>query len=285
MRLPRLPRPSVSSLVITALASISLTAAQAGEIDSLGERSRDKLKALNAAIIAHPRSPQAYVDRAEFYCLAMMDEEAAKDFDHALALDPKYSETYDRRGMQHMRQEEYKLAIADLLKAGSLAPPEKKGQAYRNAGRAQLKLHAYADAVKTLTQAINWELPHAKHLSVRERAQAYFGLGKYKECIADVDSLEVNHRLRDDDSLCIRAEARMKLGQYDLAILDLSRAIKCAKTRHTNFEKTLFSDSTSRYLKLRAECYKKTGQTALAEHDLKRSNAAAVDAIKFAPFR
>ncbi|MBS2010088.1 MAG: tetratricopeptide repeat protein [Cyanobacteria bacterium SZAS TMP-1] len=285
MRLPRLPRPSVSSLVLTALASISLTAAQAGEIDNLGERSRDKLKALNAAIIAHPRSAQAYVDRAEFYNLAMMDEEAARDFDHALKLDPQCSDAYDKRGMQHLHQDEFKEAIADLLKAGSLAPPDKKGQAYRNAGRAQLKLRGYNDAVKTLTTAIQWEKPMVKHLSIKERATAYFGLGKYKECIADVDSLETLHPTRDDEALCVRAEAKMKLGQYEQAIPDLSRAIKCAKSRRTNFEKTLFSDSTSRYLKLRAECYKKTGQPALAENDLKRSNAAAVDAIKFAPFR
>jgi len=281
--------PKSLSIAALAIALLALsTAATASDFDGLGEKSREKLRSLNEIIVKNPRSADAYIDRAIFYSAAMMEEEATKDFDHAISLDPKNFKAYQERGIAHMRQEEFKPAVSDFMKAGALAPAGLKGPSYRNAGRALLKLRANSEAVKALTTAIACETPYAKHLSLKERAQAYLNLGKYKEAIADVQTIEathINHKLNDARALTIRAEAEMHLGQYEKAIADLSQALRRNRRSDASFETAVFTDGTTRLYQLRSECYSKLGNSDLARKDLKKSKTAENDSLKYAPFR
>ncbi|MBU6451626.1 MAG: tetratricopeptide repeat protein [Cyanobacteria bacterium REEB67] len=291
-RQPRLFRGGNAALFRSAVSVLSVLSASlwgrmaaASEFDDLGERSTAQLRILDRAIVLHPRDSKGFVDRAEFFGKANFEDKAFADFKRALELQPTDSDAYFKRGEFEMQLDDYRAALSDYLKAAQFAPDAAKGSPLRHAGRAQIKLRAFADGVKTLTSSLAYEVPTAKHLTLKERAICYVALHKYKEAIADVNAMGYGGPVHSDEALAIRAEAEFQLGQTQAAIDDLTLALRNVKKKPANLERLVFSSDTPTYYKLRARCYTKLGKDDLAAADLKHAKGAEKDSLEFAPFR
>lgn len=257
----------------------------ATELNTLGEKSKQKLKELNTAIQSDPKSPAALVARGDFFAAAEMHESAYADYDRAIALSPKFGLAYLQRGHLSYEAGAIEKSVPDLLMAGKLMTGPKKGEALRFAGRAQIKLSQWQAALNTLNQAVAAEGPEGRHLSVRERARCHYELHQYKDALEDATRVIAVPLRHDDEIYALRAQTYMKLGNYNAAVKDLTKAMEESSLKRSSAKSFIFSSSNTGYYKLRAECYKKLGQRKLELADLDKAKVTERDAIDFAPFR
>ena len=84
------------------------------------------------AIEGNPKYADSYNKRGLVYFNKNMYEQAIKDYTTAIQLNPKYTDAYNNRGIIYYNQEKYDLAILDYSKAIELDP--KYAKAYHNRG-------------------------------------------------------------------------------------------------------------------------------------------------------
>jgi tetratricopeptide (TPR) repeat protein len=89
------------------------------------------------------------------YFMLEQYEQARKDLDQALRLNPNDPSAYTTRGIFHESQGEYQKALEDYNKVVELYPEEP--QAYLNRGSALLALQAYDYTVAAIEQAIEMD--------------------------------------------------------------------------------------------------------------------------------
>lgn len=84
------------------------------------------------AIDGNPKYADSYNKRGLVYFNKNMYEQAIKDYTKAIQLNPKYTDAYNNRGIIYYNQEKYDLAILDYSKAIELDP--RYAKAYHNRG-------------------------------------------------------------------------------------------------------------------------------------------------------
>ncbi len=84
------------------------------------------------AIEVNPKYADSYNKRGLVYFNKNMYEQAINDYTQAIQLNPKYTDAYNNRGIIYYNQEKYDLAIIDYSKAIELDPQYAK--AYHNRG-------------------------------------------------------------------------------------------------------------------------------------------------------
>lgn len=84
------------------------------------------------AIVLNPKYADSYNKRGLVYFNKNMYEQAIKDYTEAIQLNPKYTDAYNNRGIIYYNQEKYDLAIIDYSKSIELDP--KYAKAYHNRG-------------------------------------------------------------------------------------------------------------------------------------------------------
>ncbi len=168
------------------------------------------------------KQPQAYAynNRGTAKYALGNEQEAIKDYDRAISLNPKYADAYNNRGKAKFEMGNKPEAIADLDRAISLNP--KSAEAYFNRGNAKSDLGNQLEAIKDYDRAISLNPKSAE--AYFNRGNAKSDLGNQLEAIKDYDrAIALNPK--SADAYNNRGNAKYKLGNKQEAINDYDRAI------------------------------------------------------------
>ncbi len=262
-------------------------------------RAKDYDKALqivNGQIEAHPGDADAYDRRSAIYALLGRYDQALADCDKAISLEPGAAFHYFNRGAIYEQRKEYQLAVNDYTKALSLSQngDHLQGLMYFNRARAYTAIEAYDKALADLKQgeklapafphnyfleSLVYEKKGDKKLADRSRHVGvmyelmhrgdYFLAGSVAEEAGFYDQslalLQEAVKSHPDDSRVYseRGLVYAKMGQDELAIADLTRALALKKTA---------MDYNNR-----GECYRHLKQFDLAKRDYDQSIRLATD--------
>jgi tetratricopeptide (TPR) repeat protein len=107
---------------------------------------------------------------------------ALKDYDQAIAQNPKDADTFVNRGIAQAELGQHQAAIADYTKALSLKP--ELHLAYYNRANVQVQMKAYGGAIADYTKAIELKPDYA--YAYANRSSAQLKAGNSKEAVSDL---------------------------------------------------------------------------------------------------
>ena len=169
----------------------------------------------NAALAAHAWSSSGFL-------LAPSDpEEAIKDYDKAIQLDPSRATRYYNRGTAKAKLGLSAEAAEDFSK--SIELNSKSPRAFYNRGNSMVALKRYEEAIADYGRVI--DLDPSQAMAWGNRGSAKSEIGQIEEALDDFSKFI---ELRPDDAFGYfnRGSAKSRLGRYFDAIDDYSEAIK-----------------------------------------------------------
>jgi tetratricopeptide (TPR) repeat protein len=131
---------------------------------------------------------QMYTDRGWVYLHLRDNEQAIRDFNSALALNPQYARAYGRRGLAYRYLKDYQQALSDFDRAIALNPQdtwsyERRGRMYRKLGNYWRALEDFDRIVEQDSNYV-WAYVH--------RGITYRLLKNYPQALAEFDhALEI----------------------------------------------------------------------------------------------
>jgi tetratricopeptide (TPR) repeat protein len=146
---------------------------------------------------------------------------AIQDFTEAIRRNQNNAAAYGNRGLAYRMKGEYDLAIRDYTEVIRLDP--KNAKAYGDRGLAYLKKGKYDLAIRDYTKVIRLDPKNAK--AYGNRGLAYLKKGKYDLAIRDLTKA-IRLDPKDVDSYGNRGLAYDDKGEYDLAIRDYTEVIR-----------------------------------------------------------
>ncbi|MBN2003514.1 MAG: tetratricopeptide repeat protein [Anaerolineae bacterium] len=161
-----------------------------------------------------------YSNRANVYLSMGEYEKAVRDYDRAVALDPKFALAYYNRGLAHMQLGDFEKALEDYTQTIELNPAY--APAYKNRGLCHARKQNYAGAVVDYTKAI--ELASEDGTVYNNRANAYYHLKAYLEAINDYDRA-IHCDPQYAPAYLNRGLAYASLDEYQQAIADYNQAL------------------------------------------------------------
>jgi Flp pilus assembly protein TadD len=144
---------------------------------------QEAIKDCEKAIELDPKFADLYISRGIAYINLFNPHEAIKNYNKVIELDPKSVLAYINLGLAYDRLHNYKEAIKDYDKAIELDP--KSETAYSNRGRAHSHLGNHHEAIKDCSKAI--ELNPKSVAGYSNRGYAYSLLGNYPQGIKDIE--------------------------------------------------------------------------------------------------
>ncbi len=181
----------------------------------------EAIKDYDEAIELDPQNVDTYINRGVAKDALKKYEEALADYDKAIELDPKYAEVYNNRGLAKYALYQYKEAIKDYDKAIELSP--EYAEAYSNSGLAKYALHQYKEAIKDYDKAIELSPEYAEAYS--NSGLAKYALHQYDEALKDYDeAIELDPQ--NVDTYINRGVAKDALKKYEEALADYDKAIE-----------------------------------------------------------
>ncbi|MDZ7814749.1 MAG: tetratricopeptide repeat protein [Planctomycetota bacterium] len=171
--------------------------------------------------IENTPSSAAYLNRGNAKFELGRHEEAIKDYDEAIRLDPKYAAAYNNRGAANVKLGRHKDALSDYDEAIKLDP--KYALAYRNRGNAKFELDRYEEAIKDYDEAIKLDPKYSS--AYNNRGNAKLELGRHEEAIKDYDEA-IKLDSKNAYAYNNRGAAKAALGRHEEAIKDYEEAIK-----------------------------------------------------------
>jgi tetratricopeptide (TPR) repeat protein len=163
-------------------------------------------------------------------CLCEFDqpEEAIKNLNRSIELDPMDSDAFFDRSKAYVMLDDYKHGLADMDRAIQLHS-ENSAWFDRRASielMANQKEKAFADLKKAIAVAVAVKDADALYSALRHRANEYRTESKYQQALDDYTAaLKAEKRVYTRDRvLQDRAECYEKLGKHDLAAADRKQA-------------------------------------------------------------
>ena len=180
------------------------------------------LVGLLAAALACGSSPgQGHVAKGDDFLESGQLDEAIREYNKAVNLDPKLALAYAGRGEAYRREGQYDTAITDATKAAALDP--RPAFAYAVRGEAYRQKRDYDAAIADLSKAI--ELDRKAVAPFNNRGAAYAAKGQYDAAIADLNrAIELD--AKSAPTYANRAAVYLNKNAYDLALADASKAIE-----------------------------------------------------------
>ena len=169
--------------------------------------------------------------------------EAIKDYNTAIRLNPNGADAYHNRGQVKAQLGQHNEAIKDYDAAIRL-----NADAYHNRGQAKAQLGQYNDAIKDYDAAIHLN-PNDVHVYIK-RGLAKARFGQYNDTINDYDAA-IRLRPNDADAYRFRGWSKAQLGQHNEAIKDYDAAIRLKPNDEVAYlyEQRLNSVNTTKLLK------------------------------------
>ena len=147
------------------------------------QRYDEALRDYDQAIALNPNLAQTYSNRSNTYQALQRYDEALRDCDQAIALDPNYAKAYNNRGNTYQALRRYDEALHDYEQAVALNP--NYADAYSNRGTTYQALQRYDEALRDYDQAIALNPNFA--LAYVGRGLTYHNLQRYDEALRDFD--------------------------------------------------------------------------------------------------
>lgn len=180
------------------------------------------IKDFDKSILLNPKYPEAYHNRGTAYREIGEQQLAIKDFDTAIKLSPKYTEAYYNRGNAHNSLGNYQQAIKDFSEVIKLNPPlTRLVIAYNNRGVAYRSLGIYKEAIKDFNTAIAINPGYQK--AYNNRGITYMILNDHSEAIKDFN-MAIKLNTGDTMAYKNRGIAYKNLGNHEQAMKDFNRA-------------------------------------------------------------
>lgn len=148
-------------------------------------------------------------------------EEAIKDFDKSIDLDPTNSSAFNNRGNAKHNLGQYDAAIRDFNEVIELEP--NYSSAFNNRGASKIKLGQYEEAIKDFNTAIDFNPSFSSAFCNRGVARS--AIGQDDEAIKDWDkAIELNPK--DTRALTDRGVHHHNHQRYQEALDDVNRALE-----------------------------------------------------------
>ncbi|GAX42814.1 tetratricopeptide repeat protein [Tolypothrix sp. NIES-4075] len=193
----------------------------------LMERYEEALKDFDCAIELNPNLDWAIAYRGKTYRSMKRYEEALKDFDCAIELNPKLDWAIANRGYTYRLMERYEEALKDFDCAIELNPKYDWTIAQR--GETYNLMRRYEEALKDVDHAI--ELNPKSDWAIARRGETYLILKRYNDALENFNCA-INLKPDYDWYLYCRALAYQALNQVDKARIDLNNATKLAQQNY-----------------------------------------------------
>jgi len=240
---------------------VGFLVARAGALDELG-RYDEALRDLDEALGLDPQSVIAMTNRAVTLMKLEEFEAAAQDLDKALSLDPDQGVARLNLGNLHNLRDEPAIAVRELTRAlRSLPKGPEQGAAHLSRGNAHLMLENYQEAIEDFSVAAKlYTDPEPKAYCEFRRAVALSGSGDHD---AAFQAIEASLELNDEafEAHVFKGQLSLEQGKPDDAVAELTRALELEAA----------DEMTSQALNLRAEAYARQGRPDLALRDYDRA--------------
>lgn len=154
-------------------------------------------------------------------------QRAIELYTRLISLDDREIDAYVSRAFLYLRLEKYNQAIDDAIKIISI--DKTVPQAYIIRGMAKNGLRLFNEAIMDFSQALQYSKDiDQQGIIYINRAESYYGLKEFDKIVEEYDlagklsPLNANH-------LNNRAIAYLKLGKYDVALLDATESLNLCK--------------------------------------------------------
>ncbi|MBD2576775.1 ATP-binding protein [Oscillatoria sp. FACHB-1406] len=194
-----------------------------GETYRLMERYEDALKDLDKAIELDPKYDWAIARRGNTYRLMKRYEDALADFNRAIELDPEYKWAIAQRGETYRLMERYEDALADYNRAIEL-DPELDWALLSLRGVTYQAIKRYDDALADFNHAIELA-PEYNWAILQLRGVTYYLIKRYEDALADCNcAIELDPEFKE--AIASRGETYKAMERYEDALADYNRAIE-----------------------------------------------------------
>ncbi|MBD2604577.1 tetratricopeptide repeat protein [Scytonema hofmannii FACHB-248] len=226
------------------------------------ERYEEALKDFDCAIEINPKSDLAMAGRGQTYRVMKRYEEALKDFDCAIELNPKLDWAMANRGRTYCLMKRYEEALKDFNCAIELNP--KSNWAIASRGETYHFIERYEEALKDFDQAI--ELNPKLDWAIASRGETYRSMKRYPEALKDFDqAIELNPKL--DWAIANRGQTYLMLKRYNEALENFNCAINLKPDDEYLYSRALAYQALNQVDKARVDL---NNATKLAEQNYQK---------------
>ncbi|HUG66549.1 MAG TPA: protein kinase [Pirellulaceae bacterium] len=184
------------------------------------------LAAFREALALNPGNIAAQENVVEALANLGQLEEALELAEGLVKTYPERGKTWAVRGSILYRMKQYEKAILDYTMAIKLAP--KNWYRYKGRGLAYFKVHRYAEALADIAQAVENNVRDISNLTwISPTLVAACPDAGFREGILALADRTVEQTAGGADAIVARGTLYLALGQYDLALADMTRAIEC----------------------------------------------------------
>jgi tetratricopeptide (TPR) repeat protein len=189
------------------------------------------LEDLNVGLEREPSNPALLLLRARVLQMLNKTAEAQKDVEAALAKRPGMPEGLHLRALLASSSGDFARAIADCEEILKLAPDNVQllmqiGLLHSAAKQPRKAIERYSAVLEKLKDKDDKESEREKYAALRSRGDAYLGVGKHAEAIAD---FEIAIKVKPRDSGLLNNLAWVLATSPDDKLRDGKRAIELAK--------------------------------------------------------
>ena len=156
-------------------------------------------------------------------------DEAIKDYDAAIDINPYSTESYTNRGSAQLYKKQYDAAIKDYNKA--IEYNSRDARIYNNLGRAEFLLKKIYESIKNFDRAI--EINPKLYIAYRNRGDSFAALKMYDRAIKDYEHVLLNN-VDDWDGryriaaikfeLAVINKDKIDMGEYGKSLMLLKQA-------------------------------------------------------------
>jgi len=185
-----------------------------------GETER-ALQDLDKALALDPRFFDTYISRGKIYRQTNQLDKAMQDYSKAIAIKPNDPDVYNNRGNVYFSMNKFNEAIADYNKVLQYNPNDSR--ALGNLGAVYARLQKFPEALETLNRAIRLNPGYVD--AYLNRAIIFAQTGKPSEAIKDFNS-HIKYKPNNPQALFWRGQEYEKMGNNQQALNDYNRAIQ-----------------------------------------------------------
>ena len=192
-----------------------------GVLNLLNNKISEVLNNLDQAIKLNDKNAEAYNARGFFYTLIQLDvNRALENFNHAIEIDPGFSDALNNRGILHLSEGNYNLAIDDFNMAIQNNPQMtfammNRALAYELSDKFDQAVQSYDDVL---------EIEPENYFALVYRGSSWMELGKFEEALTDLDAAV---KIEPDiaDAYYNRGLLYRRRERFYLAIEDYTKAV------------------------------------------------------------